>query len=561
MKISRQSFIGISIGILIFLSTFVTFYFIFVPKSYPIKNMPIIILQDDDFNDFDFLGDGTIDNPFLIDNYKITTKSKYSIFIINTFKYFVIQNCYVNGKEYGIYLDNIADGTATIKDNLCSGNEIGIRLSHSNNITITNNICSNNEGSSGVGIFLSDAAFCNITNNYCYSNEFYGIKLEECSYCYLFNNTCTENSFRLFSSGLFVFQSTHVILENNTCNSNERGYGIHISVSTNTIVRNNTCEENFLMGIYLTSSPYSLIIDNIISRNGPWYIDDSHGIMLQYSSYCNLTRNIINSNIGNGIYLLSSSNCYVFNNEINNQIKYFTDWNSPHDTFFGFAVYCLYCSYITILDNQGSNNYGSCWVEISNDINISSNIWENDENYSIEIYEGSNCTIQNNIIDTNEAGIHITLTTSSIVMYNLITNSESYGLSFYRNSSNNIVHHNSFINNNLGGTSQGYDEGIDNVWYENITEEGNYWTDWSGSGNYSIDGPSNSVDPYCLIDNPLEMQSYTLLANLDLFSTILKNDLSNNLHVFSVTLAHFFTNFPPVFLKTTVKLALYTDKK
>ena len=68
MKISRRTFIGICIGILIFLSTFITFYFIFVPKGYSIKNKPIIIWQDDDFKNFDFLGDGSIDNPYLIDN-------------------------------------------------------------------------------------------------------------------------------------------------------------------------------------------------------------------------------------------------------------------------------------------------------------------------------------------------------------------------------------------------------------------------------------------------------------------------------------------------------------
>ena len=556
MKISRRTFIGICIGILIFLSTFITFYFIFVPKGYSIKNKPIIIWQDDDFKNFDFLGDGSIDNPYLIDNFKIITDSKYSIFIFHTFKHFVIQNCHINGKEYGIYLDNIADGTATIKDNFCSGNEIGIRISHSNNITITNNICSNNKGTSGIGIFISDSTYCNLTNNHCSFNEVNGIRLEESSFCYLYNNTCIENiSFSRTASGIVVFKSTNVVLVNNTCNSNEEGYGIHIRVSPHTILQNNTCEENYLMGIYLEVSPYALILDNKITNNGPWYLRDSHGIMLEYSPFCNLTRNNIDSNIGNGIYLLYSSNCFIFKNQICNQIKYNINLNSPHNTFFGFAVYCLYSSYVNVLNNQGSSNYGSCWVEISHDVNISSNTWGQDENYTIEIYEGSNCSIQNNIIDTNEAGIHLTLTTSSIVKSNLIINSESYGLSFYGTSSNNIVHHNSFIDNNLEGTSQAYDEGINNIWYDNITEQGNYWTDWSGSGNYSIDGPSSSVDPYCLMNNPLDMQFYIYSADIPLQSIILKNNLSNNLYVFSFTLTNLFHQLFLIFPRKCYKIS------
>ena len=44
-----------------------------------------------------------------------------------------------------------------------------------------------------------------------------------------------------------------------------------------------------------------------------------------------------------------------------------------------------------------------------------------------------------------------------------------------------------------------------NYWFDNITKEGNFWSDWSGIGNYSIDGPANSEDPYCLNENPLEL--------------------------------------------------------
>ena len=63
------------------------------------------------------------------------------------------------------------------------------------------------------------------------------------------------------------------------------------------------------------------------------------------------------------------------------------------------------------------------------------------------------------------------------------------------------VHHNSFRNNNLGGSSQALDSGFDNTWYDYQTFEGNFWNDWV-VGSYSIDGTANAVDPYPLIVDP-----------------------------------------------------------
>ncbi|GAI76776.1 unnamed protein product, partial [marine sediment metagenome] len=50
----------------------------------------------------------------------------------------------------------------------------------------------------------------------------------------------------------------------------------------------------------------------------------------------------------------------------------------------------------------------------------------------------------------------------------------------------------------LGGTSQACDDGASNTWYDTATLEGNYWSDWSKIGSYSIDGYTDSVDLYPL---------------------------------------------------------------
>ena len=501
MKTSRKTVLVISVVILILLSTFIPIYIVYKHKDPYIKHEPIIVWQDEDFQNFDFKGDGSQENPYLIENLEIITDFKYSIYIKNTIKYFIIRNCYLEASEYGIYIDNIADGTAIITDNICDNNEIGIRISNSNDIFIANNSCSNNLGTFGGGIIISDSSFCNVSNNICTENELYGIRLDGSRSCYLLNNTCTYNEGEFQGAGIYVFQSTATRLESNVCNSNRR-FGIHISVSDSTILSDNICEDNYHTGIFMVASHYSTIVNNRCFRNQNWFERDSHGLVLQYSSFCRVTNNLIDSNIGNGIFLEGDSNCIISDNLIYNQTEYDELLYSEYSTYFGFAVYCLSSNNISIISNDCINNFGGCWVENSQDVNISSNQFVESTNSAVEIYATLDCSLERNILESNMKGIIINDTVSSIVKYNLIQNTNSYGLSFYSLSSNNTVHHNSFLDNNLAGTSQGYDDGSNNYWYDNVTKEGNFWSDRI-SGNYSIDGLANSEDIYCLNENPL----------------------------------------------------------
>ena len=79
---------------------------------------------------------------------------------------------------------------------------------------------------------------------------------------------------------------------------------------------------------------------------------------------------------------------------------------------------------------------------------------------------------------------------------------------FVGSSSWNVAHHNTFINNSkvnqytIDGertgtiTSQGYDEGNYNTWYDEEGEYGNIWSDYTGGSSYSIDGRANAEDIY-----------------------------------------------------------------
>ena len=134
--------------------------------NYVIRD-PIEITQDSEFTSDNGVvnGTGTEENPFIIEGWEITFSEGTGILIADTSKYFIISNCWI-GAEYRsgdacINLARVADGTATISDNICSGgntlslsNSKGIYLNLSNNNYLINNTCSN--GYSGVYVDNSE---------------------------------------------------------------------------------------------------------------------------------------------------------------------------------------------------------------------------------------------------------------------------------------------------------------------------------------------------------------------------------------------------------------------
>ncbi len=75
-----------------------------------------------------------------------------------------------------------------------------------------------------------------------------------------------------------------------------------------------------------------------------------------------------------------------------------------------------------------------------------------------------------------------------------------YGVYIDSKSSNHIIHHNDFIDNfpDDSRLSQACSYGENNIWYDTELNEGNYWNEHSGDGNYTIAGEEICCDPYPL---------------------------------------------------------------
>ncbi|GAJ01466.1 unnamed protein product, partial [marine sediment metagenome] len=94
-----------------------------------IPHSPIEIASDEDFVTYGFQGNGTADNPYIIEGLNITTAHSLGIGISLTSKFFIIRNCHVETGGFGIGISVVADGTASIVNNTCISTSMGITLS------------------------------------------------------------------------------------------------------------------------------------------------------------------------------------------------------------------------------------------------------------------------------------------------------------------------------------------------------------------------------------------------------------------------------------------------
>ncbi len=111
-------------------------------------------------------------------------------------------------------------------------------------------------------------------------------------------------------------------------------------------------------------------------------------------------------------------------------------------------------------------------------------------------YSGFTTVVSNICNKNNNIGIYIYESVYGNVTYNVLWRNVGYGVYLSASSDNSRVHHNNFVANNLGGTSQACDDGASNYWYDTLALEGNYWSDWSGTGSYAIDGSAGAIDLY-----------------------------------------------------------------
>ncbi|MFX1559888.1 MAG: nitrous oxide reductase family maturation protein NosD, partial [Promethearchaeota archaeon] len=225
-------------------------------------------------------------------------------------------------------------------------------------------------------------------------------------------------------------------------------------------------QNNYLDSV--TASLDAIYIRN--AKNGRVHaniaVNNRHGIFLDVGCQgINVTHNVIEDSSESGIRVNSSSQIVVHYNEVSD------------NTYNG-----IWANFSTDLDIRNNTVYDDelgVWLENTNSSTVVGNaIYGNDNAIWISNHSSSNDISFNRIFDPqglnpNTCGIHLSHNAHlNQILNNTVSNSTEHGFYVEATSGNNTIKWNSFIGNNVGGSSQAFDAYSINVLY-------NYWSDWT----------------------------------------------------------------------------------
>ena len=536
MKEHWKTILGFSIGIIIFasvLTPLAIYYRIEVNDPHNIGY--IHIDEDKDFKRAYFPGSGTEADPYLIENYHFSDEY-YAILINGTTKCFIIQNCIISFSDFAIYLFNINNCSVIIQNNICFDCDYAILLQYSSSVTIRNNTCKDSGRGLVLGlcnnILLSENACFNIsTGILCQSSSYIEMEKNTVSYCrfgillYGLDNCIFRNntSSHVDYDGISISKTENSLFENNILSYNLRS-GISLHWSTNNSLCGNqlfscgldpyaTHFDSYSQNIYTNNSvnnkPLGYFVNltnevfsetkygqlffvnctNIVVKNQNTS-SASRGLTFYRCKNTTVLNNICNYNTYSGIFASDSQQMILYNNTCNfNKCEEADLW--------GDGIDIRGVSELFLINNTCLGNTYGIDLNYSNDAVVTNNTCM-DSYYGLYLSECFNCSIITNKFNENLRGINSWISDFCVITYNLFSDNTRDALSIYYGT-NNTIHHNNFIDNNVAfSSSQAFDSGSYNLWFDNSTKEGNYWSNWSGSGNYSIDGYSNAYDLFPL---------------------------------------------------------------
>ncbi|MFQ5977260.1 MAG: S8 family serine peptidase [Candidatus Heimdallarchaeota archaeon] len=299
-------------------------------------NFPVHIRNDAEFTFFASQGNGSLSNPYIIEEQNITRNSTHLIWIEDTTAHFIIRNNHldgVNGSYSGIILENVLHGL--ISNNTIHSIYQGIWANITSELTITNNTIYNTTES---GILPRSSSNLHIVNNTIFKTSASGILLyENVNYCTISDNTISNSSYQ----GIWMNGTTNISINNNSI-FNATHNGIISWFSSQLTVSGNNISNCGVYGIWL----YREVNNTLVSDNT--LFDNYYGIFLERASHTTITSNIIlnNTQFGIGLHSASNNTLIQWNNFIDNNLgsssqaqdngtsnifshNFWVDWTNP----------------------------------------------------------------------------------------------------------------------------------------------------------------------------------------------------------------------------------------
>ncbi len=412
---------------------------------------PIMIEGDHDLaakaEENGWAGEGTEDDPYMIDWYEIDGEEKTSaVHIEDVSLHFVIRNCRLlnsdrtsdeNKENSGISLHGTSNGL--IEDNELRLNFYGIRLEESSDNSVINNTAVNNHA----GIHTIDSENNEFLNNeaskFKYPTYGQGMLVDDSDGNEFSNNRAVNND-----EGIFQTSSDENLLLNNNLSFSSIGLRIEDS-------EKNTVRENYLSvnsrGMYVRHSDENEIEDNeafknaygvffSYSNNNTLYEnsfrENYYGIRLSYSEDNEIEDNSILESVSYGIYLFSSERNHFTENELVDNGLYIWgqnvgSWNTH-----------------TIDETNTVNGRPILYLKNQEGITIT----EDDEAGQIILANSTGITIEGQEIVDGDVGILLGFSDDNLIRDNVMKE-QIYGVAL-RYSNRNTVKRNHIYNGTAG---------------------------------------------------------------------------------------------------------------
>ncbi|MHA1687590.1 MAG: NosD domain-containing protein [Candidatus Heimdallarchaeaceae archaeon] len=183
------------------------------------QHSPIDLFDNTDFEEYGFPGTGTKDDPYIISGLNITTSTSTAISVSSLItKYFIIKDCYLRAKDYGIKVSAVSSYMLEINNVTIEQASIGVQITSSSGTVITNStfiacdtaiclyVCNNMEISNNIiangtrGISINELDNSLIVNNSIIANSDTGIYLSDSDGNLLYLNILVSNGYEYYQS-------------------------------------------------------------------------------------------------------------------------------------------------------------------------------------------------------------------------------------------------------------------------------------------------------------------------------------------------------------------------
>lgn len=460
-------------------------------------------------------GDGSISNPYIIENWSINASSDQGIFIRNTTKHVVIRNCYIYdgllNNHDGIFLSNLTN--ASVTDSQLKNHYRGIYIYYSSTVSVTDTTITDvakhgiylensnknridnvtSKGSTGGhAIYLERSNLSLVSNCTLSGNHYAGIEDDYTNNNTYRNNTMYDNGW----NGFDMIQSVDArVIDNTIVNCTEGVYTIRCK---RCLFEGNRFFNNSDVGLTLRDMSTTRVIDNEVHGSseaislesvggsllsGNWVHDNGEGIGLWDSSNNTFYSNVMERNGYNfGMWRWTGLDTVTTNNTIDGKPVYYW-YNQSGKTVPANAGYValIYCKDILVKGHDLSHNYQGVIAVHSSNITVQDNIFS-DDLHGIDVDTSQVKMIGNRIINTTRA-IDIMNSDNNLIKGNLIHNT-SHGIDFW-GGLGTVIEDN--VIDNITSLS-GYDYSGIHLYEAGPTEvRNNTIRDGVGNGIYSYD--------------------------------------------------------------------------